>query len=114
VRRFFLFFSASAALAVGCVAALPHAQPADVLVAQTKWKDASLESLEQGRLHYVRKCGGCHALYQPSDRKPEEWPGVLDEMEVEAKLTPDDRQRIEQFLITLSLRSHATISAAAR
>ena len=92
-----------AALAVllgACVAPIPHPTTLDERRARERWPEASVESLEAGRRLYVFRCSGCHRLHAPRDRQPEDWPDTLDDMVREARVTPAERQLIEQFLVT--------------
>lgn len=90
--------------AAGCVA-LPHATPEDVSRAQQRWPEVNASVLAAGRASYVARCSGCHALHLPSEKSPDEWPRALDEMAQDAKLTPQDRELIERYLVTMSGRA---------
>ncbi len=93
-----------ALLGGACVPPAPHPVPTDVPVAKRRFPDATLESLADGRARYVSKCGGCHQLYEPERHAPDAWPRTLDSMSARAKLTEEDRARIEQYLVTLARR----------
>ena len=58
---------------------------------------ASLPARE-GVVLYRKKCGGCHRPYAPSELSAEKWAKVLPEMEVRAKLTPDEAATIRRYL----------------
>ncbi len=58
---------------------------------------ASLPARE-GVVLYRKKCGGCHRPYAPSELPAEKWAKVLPEMEVRAKLTPDEAATIRRYL----------------
>lgn len=92
------------AAVAGC-AALPHPTPEDVSRAQQRWPEVNGSALAAGRASYVARCSGCHALHLPSEKRPEEWPGALDEMAKDAKLTPQDRELIERYLVTMAGRA---------
>jgi hypothetical protein len=85
-----------------CSAPLPHPTARDAAQAQVRWPGATLHSLEAGRRLFVFRCSGCHRLHRPQERAPEVWPEVLDEMEREARVSPEERALIEQFLVTAS------------
>ena len=67
---------------------------------------ASLPARE-GVVLYRKKCGGCHRPYAPSEFRAEEWAKVLPEMEVRAKLTPDEAETIRRYLQPDLAPSHA-------
>lgn len=102
------FFSALCVLttmvSIGCVS-LPRPVPADVSTARAHYPTASLESLEAGRRAFVESCSGCHALPHPEKKKPNEWPQIVDEMAIEAKLDGVESELIAQFLVTMSERA---------
>ncbi len=86
-------------------AALPHAGPADVQRAQTKFPGTTVDSLEAGRTAYVRRCSGCHSLRLPESQSSDNWPRIIDEMGQKAHLVPGEKELITAFLVTVSLRS---------
>lgn len=92
------------ALLAGCVPPIPRPAPSDVTLAKRRWPEATLESLSDGRARYLSKCGSCHQLYEPERHAPDAWPRTLDSMSARAKLTPEDRASIEQYLVTLAGR----------
>jgi len=87
-------------LGAGCAAPLAHPTLRDALVAQERWPEATVASLEAGRRLFVYRCSGCHRLHQPRERAPEVWPEVLDDMERGAHVTRAERELIERFLVT--------------
>lgn len=101
-----LLTTAAVCTLLGC-AALPHATPAHEELAQRRWPGTTLRMLEEGRTKYATKCSGCHSLPMPASRAPSDWPSMLDEMEDEAKLTAQDRELIERYLLTLSSKPGA-------
>ena len=87
--------------ASACVT-LPQPTPADVLVANQKWPEANLETLQAGRKALVARCSGCHTVPLPSEFSPTEWLPILADMHEEAHVTEADRVLIDQFVLTLS------------
>jgi mono/diheme cytochrome c family protein len=67
---------------------------------------ASLPQRE-GVVLYRKKCGGCHRPYAPSELPADKWAKVLPEMEVRAKLTPDEAETIRRYLEPDLAPSHA-------
>jgi hypothetical protein len=104
IASWWFAISVFSAAVAGCVSAVPHPETRDLSAAKTRWSDASLGELEQGRTAYVSKCAGCHQLYVPSVRKPDAWPVALDEMSTRAKLEPSERMLIERYLVAVSSR----------
>lgn len=51
---------------------------------------------------YTRKCGYCHAVPQPHEYAPEEWPDIFDEFAPRANLRPDERPAVEAWVIERS------------
>jgi hypothetical protein len=90
-----------------CSAPLPHPTARDAAQARVRWPGATLDSLEAGRRLFVFRCSGCHRLHRPEERSPAAWPDVLDDMEREARVTPEERALIEQFLVTASAEAPA-------
>ena len=88
-------------------ASLPRPVPADVPTAQAYYPAASLQSLQAGRQAFVESCSGCHALPNPEKKSPNEWPQIVDEMAMEAKLDVTESELIAQFLVTMSERAAA-------
>ena len=72
---------------------------------------ASLPKRE-GIVLYRKKCGGCHRPYAPSELRAEEWAKVLPEMEIRAKLTPDEAETIRRYLEPDLAPSHAAKPAS--
>lgn len=90
-------------VACSCVT-LPHVTPADVERAQSVWPGAELPTLEAARSTYVTRCSGCHWLYLPTARAPRQWSVLLPKMALRAKLSANDRDAIERFLMVMSQR----------
>jgi hypothetical protein len=92
--------------AVGC-ASLPQPTPGDVTHAQEAYPGTTLASLSGARTTYVRTCSGCHALHLPTEFPAQRWPSLVNEMVTvqKVKLSPEQRQQIEEFLIVLSVLS---------
>jgi hypothetical protein len=91
--------SVAAFVLASCGVAPPHATPGDAARAHVE-----LHALERGRTLLLAKCGGCHRPPMPLDRAVYDWPRELDDMGVRAHLDREQRQLIEQYLITLATR----------
>ena len=101
-----VFTSSLAALlfAAACSAGLPRPAAVDASRAATRWPAVQLTDLNDGRTIYVRKCGGCHRLYQPSKFTPEHWQASMTEMSARAGLNTSQRSKLEAYLWALSSR----------
>lgn len=90
-------------LAVACAGKLPPpATPADVQWAQGQWPTVVAGDLEAGRQVLLTKCEDCHRPPLPEEHAPAAWPGYLDEMAPRAKLTAEDRNVLEKYVLTLA------------
>jgi hypothetical protein len=58
----------------------------------------TFEELQKGRRKYVEKCSSCHALYLPEKYSSAQWRSILDDMEDEAKMNPDEKDLIVKYL----------------
>lgn len=94
------FACGALAMLAACATALARPTAEDAARAARAWPDATLSQLEHGRDVFVARCGSCHRLYLPSDEPASSWPGVLDAMAPRAKLTPEEREAIERYLVT--------------
>ena len=101
-------------LAAGCAAPLAHPTARDALLAQERWPEATVASLEAGRRLFVFRCTGCHRLHQPQERAPDAWPEVLDDMEREAHVTRAERELIERFLVTAASQPRPEVARGER
>lgn len=90
---------------LGILACTPLFYPTskDVERARHLWHDADSLQLVTGRQLYIDRCGTCHYLYRPHQFTPEEWKHNIDEYADEAKLTPQEKQLILRYLITMSM-----------
>src|SRR5437868_9752221 len=87
---------------LGCASVLPRGSALDLSRAKARYPQASLESLEAGRHAYALRCSGCHALHLPSEKRADEWPARVAEMERDAHLAPGERELIVQYLVTFA------------
>lgn len=81
---------------------LPVPDAGDAERAKQRWNNYDLALLEKSHHLYVNKCGGCHTLYLPAHFAEAKWISVMDEMAVEAKLKPDEKQMILNYLVLMS------------
>jgi hypothetical protein len=94
--------AAVAFLGAACVT-LPVPTPADVDRARVAGRETSVDALTAGRRAYLARCGSCHQYYPPQAHAAERWPLLVDDMRERAKLADDDRARILDYLVTLSV-----------
>jgi hypothetical protein len=90
-------------LVAGC-ASLPQPTPEDVTRAEGPYPGTTLASLTDARKTYVTTCSGCHSLHLPTEFPPQRWPSLVNEMVTvkKVKLSVNQRQQIEEFLIVMS------------
>lgn len=61
--------------------------------------DAAIQQqLLAGRKLYVAHCSSCHNLHFPKEYEEAVWKQQLDEMQVRAKITDEEKQLIFQYL----------------
>jgi mono/diheme cytochrome c family protein len=58
------------------------------------------EQLTAGRKLYVDHCSGCHNLHFPHEFTADQWKTQLEEMQVKAKISDDQKELIFQYLIS--------------
>ncbi len=92
------------ALVRGAVVTLPQPNPADVTWAKANGTDVTLATLTLARDAYARTCSPCHAPPLPTEFPATLWPKLVDEMvdEQNVKLSPQQRQQIEEFLTVMA------------
>ena len=56
------------------------------------------EHLMQGRKLYVDRCSGCHNLHFPNEYTEQQWKMQLEEMQVKAKITDEQKELILDYL----------------
>jgi hypothetical protein len=57
-----------------------------------------IATAQSGQALYEKKCGRCHAVYDPSDYAAEEWSGVVRSMKAQAALTAAEMAEITDYL----------------
>jgi mono/diheme cytochrome c family protein len=60
-------------------------------------------ALAPGRELYAGKCHGCHRLHSPAKINRQKWPAILDKMAVKAKLTQEERSKIDAYVVSVTL-----------
>lgn len=88
---------------LACASTLRVPTPADATWASAQWPGATVHRLDDGRSLYVRKCRGCHRLYDPVRvTTSERWPAEFEEMSERAHLDSAEAELIRQYLLTAS------------
>ena len=64
----------------------------------------STNVLEAGRKLYTVKCARCHKFYDPAKYSDEAWHTWMDKMSRKAKLKPDQKQTLSEYLETFRAR----------
>jgi cytochrome c1 len=114
--KFRLSFVAAALAFAGC--GFPKAgtvpTPIDneaVTVAQARWSDSTMASLQRGRELYISNCNGCHSYPDISYYPEAKWPRIMDEKGRKSDLIPADSQLVLRFI--LAKRNQAPTETAA-
>jgi hypothetical protein len=50
------------------------------------------------KMSYENNCAKCHKLYDAKDYNAEEWKPILERMQLKAKITDQEREKIYSFL----------------
>lgn len=95
----------------GCASALPHASDEDIARSRDAFPDATVASLEAGRQAYAQRCSGCHALHLPTEKRADQWPAIVGEMQKDAHLKPGEQQLIERYLMTMASKGTSNLAA---
>jgi mono/diheme cytochrome c family protein len=69
-------------------------------LARSRWPDASLESLEQGRQLFLANCHRCHAYPDRTAYTAEEWPSLVRRMGRKARLSDAEAMLVLRFVLT--------------
>ena len=72
----------------------------------------SQDFMEAGRKLYVAKCARCHKFYDPAKYSDAKWHEWMDKMSKKAKLKPDQKDILSEYLETF--RTGTNSSAGAR
>ena len=67
----------------------------------------STDIMEAGRKIYLVKCARCHKFYDPAKYPDEEWRHWMDKMSKKAKLKPDQKEILSEYLETFRTGSNA-------
>jgi hypothetical protein len=84
-----------------CGGTLPTVTNVDVAIARQRWPGTTIETLNEGRTLYLRRCGTCHALYEPAERNELAWRESLLEMRERARLVPRQEDSILRYLVAV-------------
>ncbi len=97
-------------VAGGCMSGrmLPVAGPDDMARGVKHYPDLTRAQLEQGRTLFAGHCGSCHQPPRPTSKPAAEWPGHIREMKDRARLTDDQIDLIERYVVTMSLAPAVT------
>jgi cytochrome c5 len=67
--------------------------------AQTRWPDATEQSLAEGRELFVQRCQKCHDLPDRHAYDETRWPEILNEMAKKAKLDARQHESVLRFIL---------------
>ena len=86
---------------IGCIGSLYMPTESDAVLFNT-----NLDTLKAGRKLYVKKCSSCHNLYLPTKYNNQEWIGIMEKMQVKAKIDSSQKELINKFLVTASKKDN--------
>jgi hypothetical protein len=72
------------------------------------------ELMERGEKLYVAKCARCHKFYDPAKYSDAKWHEWMDKMSKKARLKPDQRVILSEYLETFRTGAGTNTSAAPR
>lgn len=85
-----------------CVGQVSEPTTQHVARAQSRWPGTNQAELSEGRSLFVERCSGCHTLPIPAEHKAAEWPDVMKRMTPFVRMTPEQLQSVERYLIVAS------------
>ena len=117
MKKIFLLTLASALFLGACkskraakstAAAAPEATAADsfdanVTAAKTKFPDVTKDIIKKGHGIYYGACTRCHAPKDIARRDEKEWVEVLNDMAPKAKLTPEEKDAVWKYIMSVKL-----------
>jgi hypothetical protein len=74
----------------------------------------SANTMEAGRKLYTVKCARCHKFYDPAKYSDDKWREWMDKMSKKAKLKPDQKQILSDYLETFRTGAKTNASAGPR
>ena len=86
-----------------CAVRLPQPSAAD---AKHGFAGVGLDELKQGRVLYIARCGGCHALRDPDSEPAAAWSREVHEMRTKngVALSDEEERWISAYLIAIASR----------
>ena len=91
-------------LLAGCASPLPIITEEQSRHLTTRWPQVTSVNLNEGRTLYLSNCSSCHSLYRPSQFNDEQWERIMNDMQMRAHLTDDERELILKYLIAANLK----------
>ncbi|MDI1355681.1 MAG: cytochrome c [bacterium] len=74
-----------------------------LMAVQKKFPDATMANLQKGHELFYGKCTRCHGPKNISKRSEKEWPKILDKMAPRAKLSPEDKDAVYKYVMSVKL-----------
>ena len=78
---------------------------AQLTAAKTKFPDVTMETLKKGQTIYFGPCTRCHGDKGIERRDEKEWSSVLDDMAPKAKLSPEEKDAVWKYIMSVKLAS---------
>ncbi|MGA9521561.1 MAG: hypothetical protein WBV82_08865 [Myxococcaceae bacterium] len=93
----------------------PGPLASDVLeLATQRWPESTPESLEQGRQAFLASCDGCHSYPDLAHYTEDRWPVIMKRMGAKSDLSPENSDRVLQFILVARTSSAAVAQDAAK
>jgi cytochrome c5 len=114
MKKIFLFVLIAALFFTACksknaskstASATPAADSfeANLTAAKTKFPDVTMDVIKKGHGIYYGACTRCHGAKDIARRDEKEWVGVLDDMAPKAKLTPEEKDAVWKYIMSVKL-----------
>lgn len=73
-----------------------------------KYKDVSMETLEQGYKLYTGVCTNCHKAYSIYNRAESQWQYIIDDMAPKARLTSAEKDAVFKYVLAMKATQPAS------
>ena len=73
----------------------------ELIAIQARYKDVTMQTLNDGHALYIGKCTGCHAAQSIYSRPEEKWPSIITEMAQKTKLTEAEKDAVFKYVLAI-------------
>lgn len=95
-----------AALLSNCSASrkvAPVPGDAQLAMAKSRWPEANLANLENGKRIFSDPCTKCHGMSRIESHSEQEWMDLISDMSQRAKITPSEKNDLTMYVISMRL-----------